>query len=79
MTQEKQVNKKYFRQNARACLLALKPLLAERTTQRDGKVQAAVRSLTGILDLDSGVGLGVGLVNHLSADLLRQNLHGKID
>ena len=31
--------------------------------------------LTGILDLDGGVGLGVGFVDHLSADLLGQNLH----
>lgn len=30
---------------------------------------------TGILNLDSGVGLRVGFVDHLSADLLGQNLH----
>lgn len=42
-------------------------------------MQAAVLLLTGILDLDSGVGLRVGLVNHLRADLLRQNLHRQID
>lgn len=30
---------------------------------------------TGVLDLDSGVRLRVGLVNHLRADLLCQNLH----
>lgn len=35
--------------------------------------------LTGILDLDGGVGLRMGLVNHLSADLLRQNLHRETD
>lgn len=35
--------------------------------------------LTGILDLDGGVGLRVGLVNHLSADLLCQNLHRQTD
>lgn len=37
-------------------------------------MQASVFALTGILDLDGGVGLRVGFVNHLSADLLRQNL-----
>lgn len=31
--------------------------------------------LTGVLDLDSGVRLRVGLVNHLRTDLLCQNLH----
>lgn len=41
-------------------------------------MRAAVLLLTGILDLDSGVGLRVGLVNHLSADLLCQNLHGQM-
>lgn len=35
--------------------------------------------LTGILDLDGGVGLRVRLVNHLSADLLCQNLHRQTD
>lgn len=31
--------------------------------------------LTGILDLDSGVGLRVGFVNHLSTHLLCEDLH----
>lgn len=42
-------------------------------------MQAAPLLLTGILDLDGGVGLGVGLVNHLSADLLCQDLHRQIE
>lgn len=33
--------------------------------------------LTGILDLDGGIGLRVRFVNHLSADLLCQNLPRK--
>lgn len=46
--------------------------------QRDGKKKAKqLRTIlvpTRILNLDSGVGLRVGFVDHLSADLLGQNL-----
>lgn len=50
--------------------------MADPRTQRDmADAGYSVFVLTGILDLDSGVGLRVGFVNHLSTDLLCQNLH----
>lgn len=45
--------------------------------QSAGKIPTAVLVLTGILDLDGGVGFGMGLVDHLSANLLSQNLYGE--
>lgn len=46
--------------------------------QGAGKIPAAVLALTGILDLDGGVWFGMGLVDHLRANLLSQNLCGEI-
>lgn len=60
------------------CLLSLKqPCIIGRPKRTEGQGDEgySVSVLTGILDLDSGVGLRVRLVNHLSADLLCQNLH----
>lgn len=52
------------------------PLLADQRPQRDTDARWSAYALTGILDLDSGVGVWVWFVNNLSADLLSQNLHG---
>lgn len=60
------------------CLLVLKQhciIGRPKNTERQADARYGALALTGILDLDSGVGLRVGFVNHLSADLLRQNLH----
>lgn len=47
----------------------------QRETNDRLKPQRSVLPLTGILDLDSGVWLRVGFVDHLGANLLSQNLH----
>lgn len=60
------------------CLLALKQhciIGRAKNTKRHTGAGYSVFVLTGILDLDSGVRLRVGLVNHLSTDLLCQNLN----
>lgn len=44
-------------------------------TMPEWEHEVGVFLLTGVLDLDSGVRLRVGLVNHLRTDLLCQNLH----
>lgn len=62
------------------CLLTLKQhciIGRPKNTERQTDAGYSVFVLTGILDLDSGVRLGVGFVNHLSTDLLCQNLHTK--
>lgn len=48
--------------------------IREEPQELEGAAELQPPSLTGVLDLDGGVGLRVGLVDHLGADLLRQNL-----